>query len=56
MIGLITFGIGSAYLVRHDVEEKIGGGIQVTGRGGRRCKQTLDDLKAVFLRQVSVER
>ncbi len=33
------------YLVKHVIEGKIEGKIEVTGRGGRRCKQLLDDLK-----------
>ena len=32
-------------LVKHIIEGKIEGGIQVTGRKGRRLKQLLDDLK-----------
>jgi hypothetical protein len=32
-------------LVKHDIEGKIEGMIEVTGRRGRRRKQLLDDLK-----------
>jgi hypothetical protein len=32
-------------LLKHDMEEKIEGRIEVTGRRGRRSKQLLDDLK-----------
>jgi hypothetical protein len=32
-------------LLKHIIEGKIGGGIEVTGRQGRRGKQLLDDLK-----------
>jgi hypothetical protein len=32
-------------LLQQDVEEKIKGGIEVTGRRGRRRKKLLDDLK-----------
>jgi len=32
-------------LIKHIIEGKIEGRIEVTGRRGRRCKQLLDDLK-----------
>jgi len=32
-------------LLRRVIEEKIKGGIEVTGRRGRRCRKLLDDLK-----------
>ena len=32
-------------LVQQVIEGKIKGGIEVTGRRGRRCKKLLDDLK-----------
>jgi hypothetical protein len=32
-------------LLKHVIEGKIEGRIQVTGRRGRKCKQLLDDLK-----------
>jgi hypothetical protein len=32
-------------LLKHVIEGKVGGGIEVMGRQGRRCKQQLDDLK-----------
>jgi hypothetical protein len=32
-------------LLKHVIEGKMEGGVQVTGRRGRRCKQLLDDLK-----------
>ena len=32
-------------LLKHVTEGKVGGGIEVTGRRGRRRKQLLDDLK-----------
>ena len=32
-------------LLEHVIEGKIKGGIEVTGRRGRRCKKLLDDLK-----------
>jgi hypothetical protein len=32
-------------LLNHVIEGKIEGWIEMTGRGGRRCKQLLDDLK-----------
>ena len=32
-------------LLKHVIEGKIGGRIEVTGRRGRRCKQLLDNLK-----------
>jgi hypothetical protein len=32
-------------LLQRVIEGKIKGGIEVTGRGGRRCKKLLDDLK-----------
>jgi hypothetical protein len=31
------------------IEGKIKGRIEVTGRGGRRCKQLLDDLKKITI-------
>jgi hypothetical protein len=33
------------YLIKHVIEGKIEGKIEVMGRGGRRCKQLLDDIK-----------
>jgi hypothetical protein len=33
------------YLLRQVIEGKIKGGIEVTGRWGRRCRKLLDDLK-----------
>jgi hypothetical protein len=35
------------YLLQHGIEGKIGGGIEVTGRQGRRCKQILNDFKKI---------
>ena len=32
-------------LLKHVIERKIKGGLEVTGRLGRRCTQLLDDLK-----------
>jgi hypothetical protein len=32
-------------LLKHVIEGKLGGRIEITGRGGRRRKQLLDDLK-----------
>jgi hypothetical protein len=32
-------------LLNHTVEEKIGGGIYVTGKRGRRCEQLFGDIK-----------
>jgi len=32
-------------LLQRVIEEKIKGGIEVTGRRGRRCRKLLDDLK-----------
>ena len=32
-------------LLKHVIEGKVEGRIEVTGRRGRRCKQLLDDLK-----------
>jgi hypothetical protein len=32
-------------LLRQVIEGKIKGGIEVTGRRGRRCRELLDDLK-----------
>ena len=40
-------------LLLHIVEEKLGGGIEVTERQGRRRKQLLDDLKE---RVLEIER
>jgi hypothetical protein len=33
------------FLLQQVIEEKIKGGIEVTGRRGRRCRKLLDDLK-----------
>jgi hypothetical protein len=42
--GLVTFCVETAYL-QWVTEGKIQGGIDVTGRQGRRCRKLLDDLK-----------
>jgi hypothetical protein len=41
-IGLVTFCVKMAFWV---IEGKIKGGIEVTGRRGRRRRKLLDDLK-----------
>jgi hypothetical protein len=33
------------WLRKHVIEGKLEGGVEATGRRGRRCKQLLDDLK-----------
>ena len=33
------------YLLKHVIDGKLEGGIEVMGRRGRRCKHLLDDLK-----------
>ena len=35
-------------LLKHVIEGKIGGRIEVTRRRRRRCKQTLNDLKEIY--------
>jgi hypothetical protein len=39
---LVTSCVGTAF---KNIEGKLGGGIEVTGRRGRRVRQLLDDLK-----------
>jgi hypothetical protein len=41
--GLVTFCVETAFY--NGTEGKIQGGIEVTGRQGRRCRKLLDDLK-----------
>jgi len=42
--GLVTSCVGTD-LLKHGIEGKIEGGMDVTGRRGRRSKKLLDDLK-----------
>jgi hypothetical protein len=40
-------------LLQHVIEGQIKGGIEVTGRRGRRCRKLLDDLKEYYLESSS---
>ena len=44
LTGLVTSSVGTD-LLKHGIEGKIEGGMDVTGRRGRRRKKLLDDLK-----------
>ena len=37
----------SSFLQKHVIEGKIEGKVELMGRGGRRCKQLLDDLNTL---------
>ena len=45
LCSLITITLRRNYLIKHVIEGKINGRIEVIGRRGRRGKQLLDDVK-----------
>jgi hypothetical protein len=56
----LIFSILLQHLLQGVIEEKVKGVMEVTGRGGRRCRKLLDDLKErrgySYLKEDTVDR